>query len=74
MIGASTVGMGAGPLIVGLLSDAFAGTVGPARGLRYALSASLGIFVLAGLSGWRAYRAGKESWASGHAFGHLGHA
>jgi MFS family permease len=60
MIGASTVGMGAGPLIVGLLSDAFVGEVGPARGLRYALSASLGIFLIAGLSGWRAYVAGKE--------------
>jgi len=65
MIGASSVGMGAGPLIVGVLSDAFAGTVGPARGLRYALSASLGIFVLAGVSGWRAYRAGKVSCVRG---------
>jgi MFS transporter, Spinster family, sphingosine-1-phosphate transporter len=58
MIGASTVGMGAGPLLVGFLSDAFA-AAGPARGLRYSLSASLGIFVLAGAAGWRAYRAGK---------------
>jgi MFS family permease len=60
MIGASVVGMGAGPLIVGLLSDAFGGAVGPARGLRYSLSLSLGIFALAGLSGWRAYRAGRD--------------
>jgi MFS family permease len=65
MIGASTVGMGAGPLIVGILSDAFVGEVGPARGLRYALSASLGIFVIAGLSGWRAYVAGKERGVRG---------
>jgi MFS family permease len=59
MIGAAVIGMGAGPLIVGLLSDAFVGAVGSARGLRYALSMSLGIFALAGLSGWRAYRAGR---------------
>jgi MFS family permease len=64
MIGASIVGMGAGPLIVGLLSDAFAGTLGSAQGLRYALSMSLGIFAFAGLSGWQAYRTGREVFHS----------
>ncbi len=45
----TVIGLGLGPLIVGLLSDAFAVAHGPAAGLQYAMACStLGLFIAGG--------------------------
>ena len=54
------IGMGVGPVFVGLVSDYFQASMGSAEGLRAAISVSQILFLLASYSGWRAYRAGVE--------------
>ena len=52
------IGMGIGPVFVGVLSDAFLESVGSTEALRRALSIAQVLFLFASYSGWRAYRAG----------------
>jgi MFS family permease len=56
----SMIGMGVGPLFVGVVSHAFETSLGDAQGLRVALSVSQVLFLMASYCGWRAYRAGVE--------------
>ncbi|MEM8800444.1 MAG: MFS transporter, partial [Pseudomonadota bacterium] len=61
------IGLGAGPTLVGLLSDVFTG-LGNANGLRAALSVSMSVFPLAGLFFWLAHRSCARKSASDAAF------
>jgi predicted MFS family arabinose efflux permease len=54
---ANLIGTGLGPLLTGRLSDAFARSVGPADGLRYAIMIMMVTFVP---SGWFMLRAAKN--------------
>lgn len=53
------VGMGFGPLLIGMISDAVA-ALGVADPLRYALSAAQVVFVVAALAAWGAYWLGHS--------------
>lgn len=55
----SALGMAVGPLLVGVMSDAFAKTTNEADALRYALSVGQLMFIAAAFCGWRSWRAGK---------------
>ena len=52
----SALGMGLGPLTVGLMSDAFAASMGEAEGLRRAIVLCALVDILAGLCFWMASR------------------
>lgn len=56
-------GMAVGPLVVGILSDAFLPSVGESQSLRYALTCSLVLFLLAAISAGQAYRAAVRGQA-----------
>lgn len=56
----SVVGLGIGPLAVGMVSDALAPRLGAAAGLRWALLGSTGMFVIATVCAWAACRAGAR--------------
>jgi MFS family permease len=61
---ANLVGLGLGPLVTGMLSDAFAATHGSAEGLRFALMACTGALLPAGwlmLRAVRTFRADAEA-------------